>query len=290
MSWNIEGLSELKEMEIAQYMTQYEVDICCLQETRGCKSDVYLSHGFSFILSGGAQGGTEWYGVGFVISSRLKRHIRGFCQVSGRIASLKIKCLGGTIALLTVLAPHNLRPQHEKWAFYDQLGNVMSNTSTNGPKYVFGDFNARVGQQRPGAYHIVGPRSFGVEASHQVEMPNRDFLLECCYGHRLAIANRFCNISAEKQVTYHEPGIPPLAPVCPGSFSVLEVLLAPHPSLNNVETICSDRLATLASSHFPVTAVLRTDVELDGANNRPSHRRDWSSLQIPLVRQTLWQA
>ena len=64
--------------------------------------------------------------------------------------------------------------------------------------------------------------------------------------------------------------------VCPDSFSVLDVLSAPQPSLNNVEAICSDRLATLASSHFPVAAVLCTDVELDGTNNRPSQRKDWS--------------
>ena len=59
MSWNIEGLTVLKEMEIVQCMSRLDVDICCLQETRKCKSDVYVSNGYEIILSGGAQGHTE---------------------------------------------------------------------------------------------------------------------------------------------------------------------------------------------------------------------------------------
>ena len=119
--------------------------------------------------------------MGFVISRKLKSYIRGFCQVNERIASLKIKCRGGNVALVAVLAPHNLRPQCEKWDFYEKLDRVMSGTSTNGPNFVFGDLNARIGQQRPGEHRVVGPHSFGIEAQFQVEMPSRDFLMEFCH-------------------------------------------------------------------------------------------------------------
>ena len=130
MSWNIEGLSEFKEMETVDYMSRFGIDVCCLQETRKSKSDVYMSNGAWFILSGGDCDSTEWHGVGFVISRRFKQRIRGFCQVNNRIASLKIHCSGGTFAVITVLAPHNLRPQDKNWNFYDQLSNVMLSTST----------------------------------------------------------------------------------------------------------------------------------------------------------------
>ena len=114
MSWNIEGLSLLKETGIIDYMFRFDVDVCCLQETRGSKSDVFDCNGYEFILSGSSDGPTDWYGVGFVIFPRLRRHRRGFCQINDRIASLKLKCGGGAIAIITVLAPHNLRPQQEK--------------------------------------------------------------------------------------------------------------------------------------------------------------------------------
>ena len=45
MSWNVEGLTELKENgRFVAYMTRFEIDVCCLQETRKTKSDVYMSH------------------------------------------------------------------------------------------------------------------------------------------------------------------------------------------------------------------------------------------------------
>ena len=59
---------------------------------------------------------------------------------------------------------------------YEKLDRVMSGTSTNDPKFIFGDKNACIGQQRPGEHHIVGPHSFGIEVRFQVEMPNHDFL------------------------------------------------------------------------------------------------------------------
>ena len=279
MSWNIEGLSELKENEIVEYMSRFEIDVCCLQETRKSKSDVYTSNGAWCILSGG--------GVGFVISRRFRQYVRGFCQVSDRIASLKINCAGGTFAIITVLAPHNLRPQPEKWDFYDQLSNVLSNTSTNGPKFVFGDFNVRVGQPRPGEHDMVGPHSFGVEAQHRVEMPNRDFLLEFCAGHGLAIANTFCDVPVDKKVTYHEPWAPPLGPISALSFTMLDLLLASQNNLTAVQSIYSDRLATLASSHFPVTSLLRLDLLQSGQTKKQIIRRDWTVLQNPDLRRAI---
>ena len=62
---------------------------------------------------------------------------------------------------LTVYAPHNLKESGEKVAFYDDLGKLLGKTSTNGPKLIFGDFNARL-RVDEGDYEdfptVVGPR------------------------------------------------------------------------------------------------------------------------------------
>ena len=286
MSWNVEGLTELKEMEIVAYMTRFEIDVCCLQETRKTKSDVYMSHGSYFILSGSAQNSTEWYGVGFVVSRRFRHLVRGFCQQSERIASLKIKCNAGSLAIFAVLAPHNLRPPDEKWKFYEELGVAISKTSVNGPKFLFGDFNARIGQPRPGEQSVIGPHCFGVEAQHRVEMPNRDFLLEFCTAHDLAVANTFCNRPDDPKVTYREPGVPALAPICANKFTMLDLLLTSQRDLNAVRSVFSDRLAPLASSHFPVTAILHVDVAFHNHVRKKTLHVDWSALQEPILRRT----
>ena len=112
--------------------------------------------------------------------------------------------------------------------------------------------------------------------------------LECCHRHGFAIANSFCNMPAEKQVTHYEPGTPPLIPICPGSFSVLDLLLVPRYNLTDVQYVSSDRFATLASSHFPVTASIFTNLGLDGACRGKSLHRDWAALQTPAVRRAVF--
>ena len=53
----------------------------------------------------------------------------------------------------------------------------------------FGDFNARIGQRRPGEEEVLGEHCFGREAMYQVEIPNRDLLLEFCSNRKLIVGN-----------------------------------------------------------------------------------------------------
>ena len=44
-------------------------------------------------------GEEKWAGVGFVVSPKLRPKISGFCQLSNRTASVKIRTKGGVMAL-----------------------------------------------------------------------------------------------------------------------------------------------------------------------------------------------
>ena len=131
-TWNVEGLTEVKLFEIRTYMNLHGVDVFCIQETRQSGSDYYVTDdGFLVVLSGGSDGGREWAGVGFIVAPRLKKHVDGFCQVSSKVASLKVKCSGGRFGLISVYAPHNLKNLNEKWAFYEELGDHLQRLSVN---------------------------------------------------------------------------------------------------------------------------------------------------------------
>ena len=230
----------------------------------------------------------EWYGVGFVVSPRFKDRVQGFCQFSNRVALLKVKCTGGAFAHGTALAPHNLRQQCEKLEFYENLAQSLARTSVNGPKFIFGDFNARIGEQRPGEEGLLGPFCFGAAAQHKVELPNRDLLMEFCSSHSLGIANTFFDAPLDQKATYHEPSVPPRAPICNGKFSMLDLLLCPSQHFHSILDIRSNRMATLASHHFPVTAALC--VNMSCVELVPTHRRakyDWFALHTPDVRQAV---
>ena len=180
-TWHVEGLTDLKLHQICAYMQMNNIGICCMQETGRKMSDHYVTEDDSkVILSGSSGSAPEWAGVGFIVSPKLSCYIEGFCQVNSRIANIKLKVDGGTIVIFCVYAQHNLKDLGDRFEFYEQLSRIYLKTSSNGPKLVFGDFNARIGNRRPGEELVLGEFCFGKEAVHKVEVPNRDLLFEFC--------------------------------------------------------------------------------------------------------------
>ena len=60
--------------------------------------------------------------------------------------------------------------------------------SVNCGKLILGDFNARMEHKGPDEDHILGDFTFGKVASHRVERPNRELLIEFCEGLGCAVA------------------------------------------------------------------------------------------------------
>ena len=268
----------MKLYQICSYMIQYNIDIVCMQEVRRSTSEHYFTEeGFKIILSGGSGSGPEWAGVGFVVSPRLANHIAGFCQVSSRLAYIKLKIAGGTAVMFNAYAPHNLKLIEDRFEFYEQLSTHFEKVSTNGPKIILGDFNARIGSKRLGEDEVVGDFGFGREAVHKVEVPNRDLLLEFCLSHQMVVSNTFFDKPLENKVTYHEPGVSPNSPITLQGFSVLDLVLVPKEWLPSVQDCSSDRNIAFASHHFPVTANLRLSLQAPQVNK---HRKiDWGVLR-----------
>ena len=78
-SWNIEGFIEAKKFTIQHYMDSFGIHILCIQETHRSLSDYFVTEeGFLRISSGNDGKDKEYAGVGFVISSSLRRSAYGF--------------------------------------------------------------------------------------------------------------------------------------------------------------------------------------------------------------------
>ena len=83
--------------------------------------------------------------------------------------------------------------------FYDDLDEYLGNTSANGPRFIFGDLNARIGQRRPGEEDICGPHIFGrgtdyldkIEAESKDVFRNRELLFEFCGVNGFKFMNTF---------------------------------------------------------------------------------------------------
>ena len=287
-TWNLEGLTDIKLFEVCTYMKTHSIDILCIQETRKPKSDHYRTDdGFQVYLSGVGDGSRERAGVGFIVSPKFCRFVMGCRPLSSRISSLKVRVPGGCCQIFSVLAPHNLKPQPERVQFYDELEESISRMSSNGPKLIFGDLNARIGQRRPGEERVLGEHCFGREAVHQVELPNRNLLMEFCSNWDYTVANTLVPNASHNQVTYYEPIARPMEPITIGRFNVLDLLLMPSDDADRLISIVSDRSAAIASHHFPVVSVLQVQLQRTDAQTSVRRIVDLEALQNDRVREQL---
>ena len=119
-TWNVEGLTDSKVVELQNYMGNFGIGILCLQETHSAES-VYETTdvGFLLVLSGMSDGECcETARVGFLIAPQLRRSIVSFCQGSSSMASLKVRVPGGKMTVCSIYAPYGCKPKQERMEFF----------------------------------------------------------------------------------------------------------------------------------------------------------------------------
>ena len=272
VSWNVEGLTEDKLLTLQTYMHKYNIDLICLQESHRPKSDYYVTdNGYLVILSGAAGSCKEYAGVGFVVAPWIRRSVIGFCQYSNRLASLKLRVPGGKAVFFSAYAPHSGKSFDERQSFFQSTAEIFSKTSSHGPKYLLGDWNARLYQRLPGEEHVVGPHVFSNPYVQVPDGSNRNLLVEFCTGAGLEISNTFHEVDPENQVTCYAVGHTAMGDISWQSHSQIDMMLCPRSWSQTVQAIWSDRTIPLASHHFPVFFKLGTVVLPVGPTKRPNH-------------------
>ena len=177
-TWNVEGLSQIKLFELVYFMKRQRIGILCLQETHIPFTPYYnTDDGFLVILLGSSAGGRESAGVGFIIAPWLRKAVVGFLQQSNRLACLKLRVPHGQISIITAYAPHSGWAFDSRQAFFEDLGVMFTKTSVNGARFVFGDFNARIGHRIPGEEAFIGDYTFGNHRVHGELGSNRSLLI-----------------------------------------------------------------------------------------------------------------
>ena len=223
-TWNVEGLTEAKHVELEMHMRNLSIDILCLQEIHNTGSEYYSTKsGFLFILSGKVDADdNETAGVGFVVAPHLRRSVISFRQETSRMACLKLRVVGGKAAICSTYAPHSGKPAADRQHFYSELGGFLGKISRHGPLLVLGDFNARLHRRFPNEEQIIGPYMFGSPGAAYNAASNRSLLAELCTKAKLSIGNTFFDMPADHQVTCYDIGKSPGDPVTPDSFGQID--------------------------------------------------------------------
>ena len=133
---------------------------------------------------------------------------------------------------------HHITCTHSRtvFEFAVKLDEEYRGCSVNIGQYVYGDLNSRIGPQAPGEEEISGSFTFGRRVVCEVEVPNRDLLMELCQSNSLTIANALVPDTATSKATYAEPGHLFNDAISEQGFNMLEILLCDTASFVNLRT------------------------------------------------------
>ncbi|KAK5913431.1 hypothetical protein CgunFtcFv8_007964 [Champsocephalus gunnari] len=94
-TWNVTSLGG-KELELVREVERYQLDLVGLTSTHSVGSGtLLLDRGWTLFFSGVAQGVRRRAGVGILTSPRLGASLLEFTPVDERVASLRLRVMGG---------------------------------------------------------------------------------------------------------------------------------------------------------------------------------------------------
>ena len=103
-----------------------------------------LSFCWLFDIFSGGEGKRERAGVGFIVAPWLVKSIIGFHCHSHRLASLRLKVVGGSAGFISAYAPHSGYCFNSTQRFFQDLSSYVQRINCYGPRLVYGDLNTRL--------------------------------------------------------------------------------------------------------------------------------------------------
>ncbi|XP_033120167.1 craniofacial development protein 2-like [Anneissia japonica] len=184
-TFNVRGLGDkFKRYQLATDITNYKVDVACLQETKLTETIDEYVHECRFINLGTK---VKYYGCGFIIHKRWAPSISKFWKDSERISVLQLKTKENTfITLINVYAPTSDRAEKypaERERMYKELDELVSKFANKTFLLICGDFNSKIGKKHLDEEKCIGNYSKGFRND------NGDALIDFCENNNLFITN-----------------------------------------------------------------------------------------------------
>ena len=212
--------------------------------------------------------------MGFIVAPWVWKHIISYKQVSSRMAILRMKVHGGSMAIISAYAPPSTQkhPYDERQKYYREFGDAVGQVSVHGPKFILGDINARVLRQLPSEEAIVGPGVSGSEDMQIAKRSNRFLFMELCHRKNMTLANTMQKQKPDDLAAYRDLSTTSTDAVTYPAYAQLDYVLAEHSRAHRVLKAIVARFAPLASHHhllLPHLAVYMPKVKRHEKKSKP---------------------
>ena len=201
---NVRGLSNRTKQTCAlNDLANYDLDICCLQETKVREEIDYEedeNKSRIILIPGRDKEIGRHYGMGFVLNKMWSNKLKTYEYISDRIAKAEFELSNKRrLVVINVYAPTQARAdanETEIEAFYSDLQvQVKMHDKKDTITVIAGDFNAKVGQR------IDGEECLG-QFTRGRRNNNGQRLVEFCEENNLAVSNSLFKHRASHTTTW----------------------------------------------------------------------------------------
>ncbi|GFO02811.1 retrovirus-related pol polyprotein from type-1 retrotransposable element r2 [Plakobranchus ocellatus] len=176
-------------------MERMKLNILGLSKVRWKGAGKITLGGHKIIYSGGTE---SEKGVGIIVDQTVTKAIKGYWALSDRVLLVKIAGKPVDLNIIQVYAPTANSNDEDLDKFYNELDTAKTQSKSQDPPIIMGDFNAKVGTEK--VDDIVGKHRLGIR-NEQGEK-----LIEWCQTNNIIVGNTWFQQHPRRKWTWKSPG------------------------------------------------------------------------------------
>ena len=269
--WNVTLLTG-KESELVDKAIRYRLDIVGVSSTkRKGNGTLALNKRWQLFYSGVDPALHAQAGVGILTNPRLAERVVEWRPISERVALLRLKLKGKTLALVQVYAPNT---ESEYAPFLYEVFDVLEGIQGTDSIVLLGDFNTHVGNDAQTWKDVIRKKGDSDINAHGRLL--RDF----CAGGRLSIMNTFFHHKDIHKYTWYRLGDSAT------QKSLIDLFVVSDDLRKSVMDVCVKRGAELSTDHHLVLCKLRlaSSSRMQRIGQKRENRIRWEALADEAVR------